>query len=167
MGPETTKFARIDPGPSHAFNFVASAIADVGFVLVLVSFLGLDWFLGGTQDRPADFGGVHDLLDSAGGSARGLASAYFSWLAWGLLAVTFLCALAALVPTVGRPFRVLAPVVAAASVLVTFLSIDLLHADGLSYGDYFDEVTIGFWLTVVGFVLMGAAAVIGPRRTAR
>ncbi len=172
MGPETTKFARIDPGPSHGFNFLASAVADVGLVLVLVSFLALTWFDGGPGGARLDFGDTHRLLGDAGPVAQGLASAYFSWLGWGLLVVTFACALVAAVPTIGRPFRLIAPAVAAVSIAITFLAIDLFGSASTafhspSYSDYLDSATVGFWCAVAGFALMGAAAAIGPRRMPR
>lgn len=171
MGPLTSQFARIDPGPSQGFGVAGALVAAVGAALVIVAFTAVDWFTH-TGDSHSKFGDVHDLLSSAGRYATGPAKAYFSWLGWTLLIVALLSALLAVTPTVGRAFRGLTPVVAAAAVVVTFVAIKLLGGAGEvgiteTYGDYLDHARTGFYLAVAGFVLIGIGGLIGPRRMRR
>ncbi len=169
MGPVTTQFARLDPGPSQTFGVAAALVAAVGAVLVVLAFTRVNWFTGATSSDPAHFGNIRALLDTSGGSAATLAKAYFDWLGWALLVVAVLSAILAAVPTVGAAFRVIGPVVALGAVVLTFLAIQLLksgitadHALS-SYGDYLKNARLGFYLALAGFVLIGFGAALGPQ----
>lgn len=173
MGPVTTKFARVDPGPSQAFGIAAALVTLLGAVAVILAFTSVNWFKGATSSDPARFGNIRSLLDSSGASAATLAKAYFGWLGWTLLAVAVLTAILAAVPTIGAAFRVIGPVVALGAVIVTFFAIQLLKS-GISadqalssYGDYLKNARLGFYLALGGFVLIGVGAALGPRHQRR
>lgn len=173
MGPLTSQFARIDPGPSETFGVIAAIIAVIGAGLGVVSFTVVDWFDFGTSSSPADFKGVHDGLKAADKFAAGIASAYFSWLGWTLLIVTALFALIAVMPTVGRAFRIIAPVLAVVAVALTFVAMKLFSSNASevgidkSYSYYLDHASAGFYLALAAFVLMGIAGAVGARRKPR
>jgi hypothetical protein len=170
MGPVTTQFARIDPGPSQAFGVVGAAVAVVGAVLLVVAFTAVSWFSGdGGTGGSSSFSNVHQALDQVPGLREVTANAYFSWLGWVLLVVAVGAALVANVPTIGPPFRVIAPIVALGSIVVTFVAIKLLKdsdqlgSDYQGYTTYLKHASTGFYLAVAGFVLVGVGALIGPR----
>jgi hypothetical protein len=103
----------------------------------------------------------------------GISRAYFGWLAWVLFAVAVVLAIIALLPTPAAPFlRVLGLLVGLAAAALTFWAIDLISLSGPvaktirhpSYGDYLSHANVGFWFAVVGFLLIGVGALIGPRR---
>lgn len=169
MGPVTTQFARLDPGPSQAFGIVAAVVTAVGAIAVVLAFTSVNWFKGATASDPAHFGNIRTLLDTSGSSAATLAKAYFDWLGWALLVVAVLSAILAAVPTVGAALRVIGPVVALGGVVLTFFAIQLLksgvtadHALS-SYSDYLKNARLGFYLALAGFVLIGIGAALGPR----
>jgi hypothetical protein len=163
MGPLTTKFARIDPGPSEGFGIVAAVLALVGAVGVVVSLTALNWFDSLFTSKSVKFGDVKTALDKLS-DAAGLAKAYFGWLAWVLLIVTAICAFAAAIPTVGRVFRFVTPVVALAAIAVSFLGIKLASGSEPKYSEYINHAEIGFWVAIGGFAVLGIAGIIGARR---
>jgi hypothetical protein len=181
MGPVTTQFARIDPGPSQTFGGLSATITALGGILLVVAFTAVNWFEGSGQSHVSN---VHSVLSAFGDLAAGPAKLYFSWLGWTLLVVATIAGLIAAVPTVGRVFRAIAPVVAAGGLVATFLAVRLVGSSGLasggilysptdatdelpnpglSYFDYLKEARLGFYLAVAGFVLVGVGALIGPR----
>lgn len=174
MGPETTRMARLDPGPSQRFGLVGAVLTGLGALLVVLAFTALDWYgkngLSGSQSRFSD---IHKALDQIGDFAQSPAKLYFGWLGWVLLAAAAVTALIAALPTVGMPFRVLGVLVAIAAVVLTFLSIQLVKNDQAvekafrGYGAWLKHGRLGFYTAIAGFVLMGVGAAIGPSRTRR
>lgn len=165
MGPMTTRFAMVDPGPSERFGIVGAVLAAVGAVLLIVSFTAASWF---DTNGLASFNRVHQALGIAGslGRASGLATAYFSWLAWVLLVAGVLLALLALAPNpLSGVLRITGALVGLLGVALTFGAIQL--APGTGYRDWLGHVSAGFWLAVAGFALVAVAAALGPRRAAR
>ena len=61
-----------------------------------------------------------------------------------------------------RALRVLGVVTAFAAAGLSFLAIQLTDSRG--YVDWLKDARIGFYLAVVGFVLIGIGAAIGPRK---
>jgi flagellar biosynthesis protein FlhB len=170
MGPVTTQFAKIDPGPSQDFGQVSFLITIVGAALVILAFTVINWFQGSTS---SSFRNIHKTMNeanAAGIKSEVVAKAYFSWLAWVLLAVVLICALLAAVPTIGGPFRIVGPLSAVAAIALTFVAIKLfkdttqLDASYRGYTQYLKHARVAFYLAVGGFLLMGVGAVIGPRR---
>jgi hypothetical protein len=165
MGPVTTQFARLDPGPSQSYGVVGAAIAVVGAVLLVLSFTVLDWYSFSGSKFSDLHRGVHDLGSLATGPAR----LYFGWLAWVMAIVAVLAALIAAAPVVGGPLRVVAPIVAAAGVVVSLFAVQFARSgldpvngyDG--YGSFLRHARLGFWFAVAGFVLVGFGALLGPR----
>ncbi|MCU1656210.1 MAG: hypothetical protein JWO57_866 [Pseudonocardiales bacterium] len=167
MGPVTTQFARLDPGPSQRFGVAGSALAVIGAALLIVSFTAVNWFTKGTLGR-SHFSDVHQVLNIQSAFAAGLAKAYFGWLAWVLLAVTVVIALLANAPSpFATALRVIGALAAAASIALTFLAINLLKSGvpgAPSYSEYIKHARVGFWMAIAGFLLVGVGALIGPRR---
>jgi hypothetical protein len=173
MGPETTRLARLDPGPSLAFGFVGSVIAAVGAALIVISFTVLDWFTKNSitigSNAHTHFSDIHKVLDvvdnSQSISATGTAKLYFSWLGWALLVVVALFALLANLPSpLTMAYRIVGAIGAAAAIAVTFAAIKLVNSSPVtaSYGDFLKHTSTGFYLAVGGFVLLGVGAMVGP-----
>jgi hypothetical protein len=171
MGPVTTQFARIDPGPSQHFGGPGALISLVGAAMAVVAFLGADWFAGSTPAQGARFHEVHKVLQlpELKRHATGIASAYFSWLAWALLVAALLAAWVAAVPTLGRAFRVVAPAVCVVAIGLTLAAIRLFSgvSDFGSYWDALKNARIGFYLALAGFLVIGLGGAIGTRRSVR
>ncbi len=167
MGPVTTQFARLDPGPSQTFGALAAVLTGIGAVLAVLAFTILNWFEGNPSSHFQD---VKTALSEAHAlhADSGVARLYFDWLAWALLAVAAISALLAATPAIGGPFRIIGVVVALAGVVVTFLAIKLVNGsltvNGAStYVDYLKHARIAFYAAVAGFLLIAIGAALGPR----
>ena len=170
MGPVTTQFARLDPGPSEKFGALGFVLTVVGTGFAVVALTAVDWFDGG---RSSSFSSVHKVINAAkavGVGSPPIARAYFSWLAWALLGVAVICALLAATPTISAPFRIAGVVVALAGVVFTFIAIKVFDDSALlgssysGYWSYLKHARLAFYLAVAGFVLIGAGAAVGPAR---
>lgn len=147
-------------GSGAKFGVVGATLAGVGAVLLVISFTALEWFAKFTGS--GSFGDVHDQLDANPGQASGLASAYFSWLAWTLAVASVIVAILANLPSpASGPLRALGAVLASAAIAVSFFALRL--ANGGAYGDYIKQARIGFYFAVVGFLLVGIGALVGPK----
>lgn len=143
------------------FGVVGTTVAGVGAVLLIVALTAVDWFSQGGVSL--SFSEVHDRVSADSAAASGMASAYFSWLAWTLTIVGVIVAVAANLPSpAAGPLRALGAILAAAAIAFTFLAIRL--ATGGSYSDYISHASVGFYMAVVGFLLVGIGALIGPKR---
>jgi hypothetical protein len=182
------------PRKSEAFGMVGAGLAIIGAAVLGLAFTRLPWLRtdNGTPFLPAansktKFTDLHNSLEQAKleleGSASaaklvhfGIAPSYFSWLAWVLLLVSFVFAMLAVSPLRGLStvFRVLGALIALAGVGATLWAIELVRLDSRlaaqlgtkspSYLDYLKHGGLGFWAAVAGFVLIGLAALVGPRR---
>ena len=150
MGPVTTQFAKLDPGPSRSFGVISAAVTGVGALLGVLGFTAFDWFSNGGSNTvlqgaggSSTFRKIHNELNDVkrqlallpGGSGKqihyGIAPAYFSWLGWTLLVGGVALALIGASPVsgfseVGRTLGVLAGV---AGVGATFGAIYLFRFD--------------------------------------
>jgi hypothetical protein len=155
------------PGPpnrleqSDSFGIVGTVLTLLGGILVVVGFTAVDWFTG--SGGHASFSGIRQLLDSEGGSASGFSSAYFGWLAWTFLVIVVVAGVLSSVPTPAlRIFRIIGIVDGIAAAGLTFLAINF--ADGTGYTEYLKHARLGFYFAVIGFLVAGIGAGIGPRR---
>ena len=137
----------------------------VGAIMVLVSFTEADWYAG---TRGADsvgartFGSLHTLTQYPGTPA--VAHAYFSWLAWVLLIGSIILGLGANLPTAhAHSLRLIGALVGLVGAGATYVAIEQPH-QGTS-GSAFDNAAAGIWLALLGFLLAGAGAAIGPGLT--
>jgi hypothetical protein len=143
------------------FGVVGTTLAGIGGVLLIVALTAVNWF--SQNGVSLSFSEVHDRVSANSAAASGMASAYFSWLAWTLTIVGLIVAVAANLPSpASGPLRALGAVLAAAAIAFTFLAIRLYT--GNSYSDYISHASVGFYLAVVGFLLIGIGALIGPKR---
>lgn len=162
-----------DDGPTAAasrpFGFAGALLLVAGLLPALIAFTSGVWFTAipvtiGDKLYLApvrrDFDQVLALLDGSTGSSP-LASAYFGWLAWTLLAVVFVLALPAITPHRRQGlFRVAAPAVAAASVVLATLSLELVRGGDFTF--WWKLHGSGYWLAVAGLGVMGLGAALGP-----
>lgn len=170
MGPVTTQFARLDPGPSQKFGGLSFLLTLIGTAVTVIAFTGLDWFDG---NRSSSFHSIHKVINAASAVGVGsppVAKAYFSWLGWALLALTIVLALLAATPAIGGPFRIAGVIAVVGAVVVTFIAIKVFKESALlgsayhGYGAYLKHARAGFYTAVLGFVLIGIAAAIGASR---
>lgn len=165
MGPVTTKFAKVDPGPSQTFGWTGFSISALGLVFVLVSFTAITWF----RDGNLKFRDVHSVIatisDSGIAQVHPVAKIYFGWLGWLVLFVVAVCAVLAATPSVSGPFRVITPLLAAGAIAVTLVAVDITSGNG--YHFWISGARAGFYLALVGFLLAGVGATLGTRRERR
>jgi hypothetical protein len=144
---------------TYEFGVVGTVTAAVGAILVVIAFTAVDW----VKNSPSHFGDIHDALDSKGGDAGGLAKAYFGWLGWLLLVVTVVLCIAACSPSpAAQALRAIGAIAAAISIAITFFAIRF--GDFGPFTDYLKDARIGYYMTMLGFLLAGIGALIGPRR---
>jgi hypothetical protein len=152
------------PQNADSFGIVGTVMALLGGVVLVVSLTALDWFadFGGTRSGGnATFGDVSDVVGNSS-AAKGFASAYFGWLAWVFVIVVVIAGVLASVPSPAlRVFRIIGVVVGFAAAGLSFLAIQLF--DNTSYLEYLKHARIGFYFAVIGFVVAGIGAAIGPR----
>jgi hypothetical protein len=147
-------------GSGARFGVVGATLAGVGAVVLIIALTAVNWVSG--NGSSATFSDVHDALDANSAGAAGVASAYFSWLAWLLTIVTVIVAICANLPSpASGPLQALGAVLAAAAIAFTFLAIRL--STGGSYSNYISNASVGFYLAIVGFLLVGSGALVGPK----
>ena len=139
------------------FGIASMVFSLLGGILLIVCLTALEWFDGG-----ATFGDVRDGVKNSG-AAAGFASAYFGWFAWTFLLISVAAAIGASFPSPAlRALRVIGVVPAFSAAGLSFLAVQV--TSGRSYTDWLGDARIGFYLAVLGFVLIGVGAAIGPRR---
>ena len=124
----------------------------VGVVLVLIAYLTGTWLSDPSGELGSfDFGAVrHAITTDTSGDVPGLVNAYFSWLAWLLLAAMVVLFGIAYVPSSqDTAFRVAGLLVVGAAVALTFASV--AQFGGLSNYLHYEDGA-GFWLAVSGYV---------------
>jgi hypothetical protein len=174
MGPLTSQFARLDPGPSQGFGVIGAAIAALGAVLLIIAFTVTNWYDG--KNGNSHFGDLHKALTQLDKSnrANSLAVIYFGWLAWVLLAVGVIAAVLANLPSpLSGVMRGVGALIGLAGAGLTLGAIKLTKdasaaaASGslADYGDYIKHSSVAFWLAIAGFVIIAVGSLIGPRRS--
>jgi hypothetical protein len=147
-------------GSGARFGVVGATLAGVGAVLLVIAFTAVDWF----KNPSSGFRDIGDTLDAHSALAPGLADAYFSWLGWLLLVAVVAVAIAANLPTpASGPLRAFGAILAAAAMALTFFAIRL-DSSGVPFTTYLKNARVGFYLALVGFLVVGIGALIGPKR---
>lgn len=141
---------------NQAFGIVGTVLTLLGGIILVVSFTAVDWFTQGLS-----FSDVSTQLNN--GNGNGFATAYFGWLAWVFLIITVVAGVLASFPSPAlRALRIIGVVVGVAAAGLTFLAINL--GAGTTYGHNLAHARVGFYLAIVGFLLAGIGAGIGPRK---
>jgi hypothetical protein len=159
-------------GGGERLGVAGTLLVVIGAALVLTAYTALDWYKHDSGQGASHFSAVHDALRAlhSVGGANAISYAYFSWLAWVLLAVAVIGALVANLPTSAvRVSRLVGSVVALLGLIATALSIQLTSGDRVastvSYADYVKKAGFGFYVGLAGFLVIGIGALIGPRRS--
>ena len=152
-----------------ARDFLGPILAVLGALGVILGLFALDWLSldddGGTRSEVKD---ALDFVDDAGGSPNVLSTTFFSF-GWIIgLVVTALAVVAALArPTALRIVAGVLAVVLALWALFGWLNFNAyLNNDANNAALGFNQdfsLSIGGWLTVIGFLLLAAGAFLGGR----
>jgi hypothetical protein len=143
----------------------------VGAVIALISLGSLSWYaiagphvVSDLSPTSADPGSVVVLVPSNIGRAH-------SWVTWLLFVACVVAALIANVPHLGARSvtRVIAPILAGVLILfaIARVAIPSLAFSGPGWGlpdGTGMSLHVGFWLALVGCLLIAVSAVLGPRK---
>jgi hypothetical protein len=158
--PYTDNRARSAPG------FVGLVLAILGAAAVVVSFVALTWFQELEQNTGSGkFSDIHKVIDNDAipGGGTGIATVYFGWLGWVLLAVAAIAAIVGNLPTpASGPAQALGVLAALAGIGITFWAIKFGHFD--KYTEFLKRADEGFYVALGGFLLIAIGAMFGPRR---
>jgi hypothetical protein len=153
-----------DTKPTIGVPGVVLALVGAAFVLVSIRFL--DWY--DVSTRGADTAGnvtfakLRTSADQLGGA--GVATAYFDWLAWVLLIGMIVVGVGAnLVTRISDVLRVVGFLIGLAGAASTYYALAQHFNATASKHSVFYNSTWGLWLTLLGFLLGAAGAVLGPR----
>ena len=150
------------PESNETFGITGAVLGLLGGVALVVAFTAVQWLGGSFGDL--GFGRVGRYVSAT--NSTGFATAYYGWLAWAFLIIGVACAVASSFPNPAlRVLRIIGVVVGFAAAGLSFLALDLNHAFG--YLHFLASARIGFYLAVVGFVLVGIGAAYGPSREIR
>ena len=140
---------------NEEFGIVGMVLGLLGGVLLIVCFTALDWF--------SIDGGARSFSDVNSLRVDGFASSYFGWFAWTFAIVAVLAAVGSSFPSPAlRALRVIGVVTAFSAAGLSFLALQVNVAQ--SYTTWLKDARAGFYLAVIGFVLVGIGAAIGPRK---
>jgi len=140
---------------------VGIVLALVGAVAGIIAFTATKWY---SDLGRAHFSDVHKITKIAEAHTPGIAKAYFSWLAWVVLIVAVLVAIAANLPSGASPgLRAVGAIVALAGIGLTFWALKLSSG---GYGQYVKHAAKApsLYLVVGGFLLILIGSLMGPRR---
>ncbi|HEX3337195.1 MAG TPA: hypothetical protein VHS54_12105 [Jatrophihabitans sp.] len=158
----------------RGLGVVGLVLVLAGAALVLVSFRFLDWYE--IRSPSADsvpeitFSRLHRGVDDLGGAV--VASAYFAWLAWVLLIGVIAVGCVANAPSpLADAMRVGGFLIGLLAAAATYYALAQyrdaqVNAGATRHGVLFNS-TWGLWIAIVGYLLAGVGAAVGPRaRTA-
>ncbi len=137
-------------------------MAGIATIVLVISFALLGWFTGGLNT-----GQLADALAGEGGNAAPFAKLFYGGLGWAMVVLAVLAAIVAHLPArasvpaaVRRHIQLIRLVLAVLGLVATFGSVEL--TSGGSYSYFLGEARGGFWVAVVGFVLLAVSA-LGTR----
>ncbi|MDT4917661.1 MAG: hypothetical protein QOH89_2361 [Pseudonocardiales bacterium] len=145
---------------SRQFGIVGTVLAVLGAAACVVSFTALDWF---KELGNGKFSDLSDLTGQDGAGATGIATLYFGWLAWVLLAAAVVAAILANLPSgVSSAMRPIGALLGLAGIGATLWAVGIAHGRGWTF--FLKRADIGFYVALGGFLLITIGALIGPRR---
>ncbi|WP_375484113.1 hypothetical protein [uncultured Jatrophihabitans sp.] len=139
-----------------------------GVVATAVSFVTLHWY---SVDSGADSAGdgftFGDLHGNADQLSAPVAASYFDRLAWGLVAVTVLLALAARVPSpMAGLLRLLGFLAGVVGIALTYYALaqlfDAQRVAGAGAHGVLHNAGSGLWSAYAGYALLALGAVVAP-----
>jgi hypothetical protein len=141
-----------------------------GAVMLLVSFTSANWYPG---SKAADsvhgigFSDLHHNLDQF--DAPAASRAYFGWVAWLLLILLIIVGLLANLPgSRADGLRMTGFILGMVGAAFTYYAlsryVQALADRGASQGQALDHAQSGIWLALIGYLLAGVGAAIGPLR---
>ena len=138
--------------PPSRSSVLALTVGLVGVFLIILSFTTLTWTESGLVAK--DFAFFHTFSGQPG---PGLTKVYFGWLAvTGFILTTAVAVLAKLRTPIAALLRALGAALGVTFAALTFAA----FAVGNSIHDVFAYAGPGFWAAILGFICIGAAAVI-------
>jgi hypothetical protein len=154
----------------RGLGLVGLVLVLVGAALVLVSFRFLDWYA--VRSTSADsvpeitFSRLHHSVDDLGGAV--VASAYFAWLSWVLVIAVIAVGCAANAPSrVSDAMRVGGFLIGLLGAAATYYALaqyrDAQVSAGAARHGVLFNATWGLWIAMVGYLLAGVGAAVGPR----
>jgi hypothetical protein len=150
--------------PRESAGVVGLAAVAVGALLLIIGVTALNWYT--VLGQP---GKLKDLGNSAKDIDAGLMKAYSGFLVWILVLAVVASAVVASMPSgAATLFRIITPVLGVLGVVITLLASSSFWSKakdtGLQDAGVFKHTQIGFYLTLLGFLVAGIAGVFGPRR---
>jgi hypothetical protein len=161
----------VEDGDGFEIRPVGFAVTIVGIIATAISLAALSWY---SVSGPNVITDPSDPGPAAGGSFVVLVdrdiSSHHSWVVWTLFV---LCAIAAVIAGLpnriaSQRMRIVAPALAApliigaiARVAVPRLAVDTVGL--VESGDLDVSIGFGFWLALLGLVLIAIGAAVGPR----
>lgn len=159
------------PGPtggtdSSGVGIVGLLVVLVGLATVVISYTAATWL--DFTDVP---GARYDMSRLAGDpDVHGFPGAYLGWLGWLLLVIAGAFAIAGCLPS---PYRFTLRVTAglfglSAAIMTVFVSISMASSIGKSdVGGFLSDFTFGFYLAIVGYLVIGLNALVAGIGAAR
>ncbi len=134
-------------------NFAGLAVAAVGGAVAIIGTL-IPWY---------ENTSLGDIVQGASHLNKDFPEAWFGWALWVVLALTAVAALFANVPgPTSTPLRIIGPLLAVAGAGGTIGALNDLVGDN---GSITDHSEAGLWITLLGLLVMGVAAILGPSRS--
>lgn len=147
----------------------ASAMTLLGTLVSVSSLLGTSWYaitgpnvISDPAQMTPNNGAVALIVDPHVGSRH-------SWMVWAIFGCCVVAAIVAGLPTarLSSAGRIVAPVLAFLLILMAVARVAITR---FAFGTIADappgttvDVHLGFWVALVGFVLIGTGAALGPR----
>jgi hypothetical protein len=140
----------------------------IGAIMLLLSFTTLDWYPG-SQGADALHGiSFTDLHHNLGALlAPAATKVFFGWASWLLLILLIIVGFGANLPiSAANELRVLGLFLGLVGAAFTYYALSeymrALRDHGGGSGGALDNAQAGIWLALIGYLLAGAGAMIGP-----
>jgi len=161
------------PSPRPGIGGIVVAL--LGAIAGVIAFTATHWFSG---KGDSSFSKIHDAIKQIDRvhAANALSVQYFSWLAWALLAVGVVTAVAGNLPgSASSVLRAISALVGLAGIVLTLFSVKFISDDAVAREVHAPHGLGGFlkdaakapslYLALGAFLFVVIAALLGPRRS--